>query len=77
MDGQEAVVKLLLNQGAEIEAKDKRERTALHLAKDKRHNDVVKLLLDRGAKIRGRNRRAKLTKLVGQAKQAILPNLLG
>jgi ankyrin repeat protein len=50
--GIEAGVQLLLDQGADIEAKsDKYRQTALHLAVRRRDVSVIQLLLDRGANI--------------------------
>lgn len=43
--------KLPLDWGADIEAKDKDNKTPLHLAACNRHVEVVKLLLDRGVDI--------------------------
>jgi ankyrin repeat protein len=42
-------VKLLLEKGAELEAKDQYGRTPLLWAADKGHETVVKLLLEKGA----------------------------
>ncbi|KAI9888491.1 MAG: hypothetical protein M1814_006882 [Vezdaea aestivalis] len=47
--GHETITKLLLDKGADIEAKDNYERTALHLAAENGHEAVVKLLLEKGA----------------------------
>jgi len=47
--GHEAIVRLLLNFGAEIEASDKYSRTALYQAVTWDHEAVVALLLHRGA----------------------------
>jgi ankyrin repeat protein len=44
------VVKLLLDKGANIEAKDNSGKTALALATSMSHSDVVKLLREKGAK---------------------------
>lgn len=49
--GRVKVVKLLLERGAEVNAKQKSELTALHLASLKGHTEVVKLLLEHGAEI--------------------------
>jgi hypothetical protein len=49
--GREAVVKLLLEKGAEIEAKDEYGRTPLSWAAGQGHEAVVKLLLEKGAEI--------------------------
>ena len=45
------MVRLLLDKGAYINAKDSYERTALHLAAFDGHKDIVQLLLDRGADV--------------------------
>jgi ankyrin repeat protein len=50
-EGHEAVVKLLLEKGAELEAKDSSGWTALIWAAEKGHEAVVKLLLKKGAKL--------------------------
>jgi ankyrin repeat protein len=47
--GHKAIVKLLLEKGAELESKNKYSRTPLWLATAKRHESVVKLLLEKGA----------------------------
>jgi ankyrin repeat protein len=47
--GHEAVVKLLLDRGAELEAKDSDDPTPLSWAVKRGHKTVVKLLRDRGA----------------------------
>jgi ankyrin repeat protein len=44
-------VQLLLKKGADIEAKDKDEWTALHEAAQNGHEAVVQLLLKKGAHI--------------------------
>ena len=48
-NGDIATVLHLLQQGADIEARDQGGSTALALAADYGHRDVVRLLLDRGA----------------------------
>ena len=48
-NGHKDVVKLLLDRGAEVNAKDGVGWSALHLAAREGHKDVVLLLLDRGA----------------------------
>ena len=48
-EGHEAVVKLLLEQGAEVESKDEDGRTPLWRAARNGHEAVVKLLLEKGA----------------------------
>ena len=49
--GHEAVVKLLLKKGAEVEAKDQNSRTALLQAASQGNEAVVTLLLEKGAEI--------------------------
>ena len=50
-NGHEAVVKLLLEKGAELETKDKDYgRTPLLWAAENGHEAVVKLLLEKGAR---------------------------
>ena len=51
-NGHEAVVKLLLEKGAELEAKDEYGRTPLSWAAGNGHEAVVKLLLEKGADAR-------------------------
>ena len=48
-NGHEAVVKLLLEKGADIESKDDYGRTPLSWAAEGGHKAVVKLLLEKGA----------------------------
>lgn len=45
----ENTVKLLLNNGANVNARLKDGKTALTLAKEQRNADIVRLLLDAGA----------------------------
>jgi ankyrin repeat protein len=47
--GQEAIVKLLLENGAALEPKDEDGRTPLWLAAARSHTAMVKLLLEQGA----------------------------
>jgi ankyrin repeat protein len=49
--GHEAVVKLLLERGAELEAKDSDSRTPLLWATISGHEAIIKLLLERGAEL--------------------------
>jgi ankyrin repeat protein len=51
MNGQEAVVKLLLERGADIDSDGKYSQTPLSLAARNGHEVVVKLLLERGADV--------------------------
>ena len=48
-NGREAVVKLLLKDGADLESKDSYDQTPLWWAVENGHESVVKLLLERGA----------------------------
>jgi ankyrin repeat protein len=50
--GQAATVQLLLEKGADVEAKGSYGRTALSWAVEKGHEAVVKLLLEKGASCR-------------------------
>ena len=56
--GHKAMVQLLLDRGASIEARDKVNDalTPLHYAANEGHEAIVKLLLDHGAAIEARNR---------------------
>jgi len=55
----EAVIDLLLDRGAEIDAVDNRGRTALMIASENRHTGPVDLLLRRGADATLRDRDGK------------------
>jgi ankyrin repeat protein len=50
-EGHEAVVRLLLDRGADIKSKTENKKTALHLAAREGRTSVVQLLLDRGADV--------------------------
>jgi ankyrin repeat protein len=54
-DGLDATVRLLLDRGADIHAKNWYGLTALHLAAGRGHEATVRLLLDRGANIHAKN----------------------
>ena len=54
--GQEAVVRLLLEKGANIDAKYEDGETALVAAAVGRHEAVVRLLLEKGADVKAQNR---------------------
>ncbi len=47
--GNKALVKVLLENGADIEIKDDQGRTPLRIAKEKGHKDIINLLRSRGA----------------------------
>jgi ankyrin repeat protein len=49
-EGHEEVVKMLLEAGADVNAKDTEGNTALSLATARGHQEVVKLLKSKGAK---------------------------
>ena len=49
-EGHEAVVKVLLERGAELETKDRYKQTPLSYAAAHRHKAVVKLLLEKSTK---------------------------
>jgi ankyrin repeat protein len=55
-NGHEAVVKLLLEKGAELEAKDRDSRTPLSWAAENGYGAVVKLLLEKGAELEAESR---------------------
>jgi ankyrin repeat protein len=55
-NGHEAVVKLLLEKGAELESKDNEHgRTPLSWAAENGHEAVVKLLLEKGAELESKD----------------------
>jgi ankyrin repeat protein len=53
--GDAQAVEALLDSGADINARDERNQTALHHAANGGHNPVVKLLLERGADVNAKN----------------------
>jgi ankyrin repeat protein len=53
--GHEAVVRLLLEKGADVKARDSYGRTALHWAASSGHEAVVRLLLEKGADVKARD----------------------
>ena len=55
-NGHEAVVKLLLEKGADVECKSNDGRTPLWWAAEKGHEAVVKLLLEKGADVESKDR---------------------
>ena len=54
-EGQEVVVRLLLEKGAELESKDNYGRTPLSRAAENGHEAVVKLLLEKGAELESKD----------------------
>ncbi|OPB45095.1 ankyrin repeat protein [Trichoderma guizhouense] len=56
-NGHETVVKLLIDEGAEIESQDNGEQTPLSLAAENGHETVVGLLLGKGAKAESKDKR--------------------
>src|SRR5438034_6181264 len=56
MSGQQAVVGLLLEKGANVHGKDKDEWTALHWAAMSGQQAVVGLLLEKGANVNGKDK---------------------
>lgn len=54
-DGDPSRVRKLLNDGADINAKDQRTLTSLMYATVNNHKDIVQVLLDRGADVNVRN----------------------
>ena len=79
MNGQEAVVKLLLQNGAEIESKDNYKAwTPLSLAARLGHKAVVKLLLQNGAEVESKdnNGRTPLSIAAENGQEAMVELLL-
>jgi ankyrin repeat protein len=48
--GHKDVVELLIAKGADMNAKDNKQQSALSLAKEQGHEEIVELLLKHGAK---------------------------
>ena len=53
------IVRILIAYGADIDAKDKKNKTALHLAADHGHTQIVKDLVDMGAVLGGQDENGK------------------
>ena len=53
--GHTATVQLLLEAGADVNARHRRGHTPLHWACEQRHPDVARLLLDAGADVNARD----------------------
>jgi hypothetical protein len=67
-NGHEAVVRLLLEKGADVDAKDRLDgRTALIRAAEGGHEAVMRLLLETGADVEAKDRRGGWTALVKAA----------
>ncbi|RYP54743.1 hypothetical protein DL768_000567 [Monosporascus sp. mg162] len=62
-NGHKEIVQLLLDKGAEIDAKDKYGWTPLSRAAEKGHKEIVQLLLDKGAEIDAKNNYGRRTPL--------------
>jgi ankyrin repeat protein len=54
-EGDSAAVQAFLEQGADVNARDQWERTALYYAAEKGHKEVVELLLEHGADVNARD----------------------
>jgi len=53
--GDETALRQLLDQGAEIDARDAAENTALHLATKHGHQDIMRLLIEHGSDVNAQN----------------------
>lgn len=60
-NGHDAVVRLLLEKGVDIDARDEGGRTALPIAAENGHEEVVRLLIDNGADINARDKGNRTT----------------
>jgi ankyrin repeat protein len=78
-EGNEVVVKLLLEKGAELETKDSNNRTPLSWATENGHETIVKLLVEKGAKFETKDRyygRTPLSWAAGNGHEAVVKLLL-
>ena len=55
-NGHLSICRLLIDKGAQVEAKDNTDWTPLHWAANAGHVEIVRLLCDRGADVEARNR---------------------
>ncbi|KFZ18898.1 hypothetical protein V501_00953 [Pseudogymnoascus sp. VKM F-4519 (FW-2642)] len=67
-NGHEAVAKLLLGKGAEVDAKDKYGQTPLSWAAENGHEAAVKLLLEKSAKVETKDKGSGRTPLLWAAR---------
>ena len=76
--GHEAVVRLLLEKGADIDAKDGDGMTAFMEAADQEHETIVRLLLEKGADINAKDKDGKtaLMKAAHYGQEAVISLLL-
>jgi ankyrin repeat protein len=77
-NGHEAVVKLLVEKGAELESKDYFGRTPLLWAAENGHEAVVKLLVEKGAELESKdcNARTTLSWAAGNGHEAVVKLLV-
>ena len=54
-DGDEEALKQALNQGADVNARDEKDNTALHLATKHVHMNAMRLLIEHGADVNAQN----------------------